>query len=232
MRIGKDTTSLKVSGELNTIVPDYFEQRFSSNHYQWNNHFDNINEMIIKAEIHSQENKLTLGVNYALIGNYIYNDSIATPKQGSREMLVLSAYLNKTIETKHWLLRGQILWQNANQEEYLHLPDFSGYFSLSYKTIVSKVLYTQIGADVRYNTEFYADAYDPSTGRYYWQDEDKIGNFPFVDAHINLKLKRTRLFFQWLNAAQGFMDGGFWGAPEYPLYRRTFRLGVAWTFYD
>lgn len=232
IRIGKDTTSLKISGELNTIVPDYFEQRFSSNHYAWNNRFDNLNEMIVNAEIHSQKYKLTLGANYALIGNYIYNDAEALPRQGSSELLVLAAYLNKTIESKHWLLRGQFLWQKANQEQYLHLPDFSTYVSLNYKTIISKVLYTQIGADLRYNTEFYADAYDPATGRYYWQNQDKIGNFPFVDAHINLKLKRTRVFFQWLNAASGFLDGGFWAAPDYPLYRRTFRLGVAWTFYD
>ena len=232
IRVGSDTTSLRISGELNTIVPDYFEQRFSSNHYAWNNRFDNINEMIVNAEIHSQKYKLTLGTNYALIGNYIYNNAEALPQQGGSELLVLSAYLNKTIEAKHWLLRGQLLWQKANQQQYLHLPDFSTYVSLNYKTVISKVLYTQIGADVRYNTEFYADAYDPATGRYYWQNQDKIGNFPFVDAHINLKLKRTRVFFQWLNAASGFLDGGFWAAPDYPLYRRTFRLGVAWTFYD
>lgn len=232
MRIGKDTTSLRLSGELNTIVPDYFEQRFSSNHYAWNNRFDNINEMILNAEINSQRYKLTLGANYALIGNYIYNNAEALPTQGGSELLVVSAYLNKTIESKHWLLRGQLLWQKGNQESYLHLPDFSGYFSLNYKTIISKVLYTQIGADVRYNTEFYADAYDPATGRFYWQNQDKIGNFPFVDAHVNLKLKRTRVFFQWLNAASGLLDGGFWAAPKHPLYRRTFRLGVAWTFYD
>lgn len=232
IRIGKDTTSLRLSGELNTIVPDYFEQRFSSNHYQWDNRFKNIKEMIVKGEIHSLRRKLTLGANYALIGNYIYNDDTAVPRQGSREMLVLSAYLNKTIESKHWLLKTQLLWQKANQEQYLHLPDFAGYLSLNYKTIISKVLYTQIGADIRYNTEFYADAYDAATGRYYWQDQEKIGNFPFVDAHVNLKLKRTRVFFEWLNAASGFLDGGFWAAPDYPLYRRTFRLGVAWTFYD
>jgi hypothetical protein len=231
-RIGKDTTSLRLSGELNTIVPDYFEQRFRSNHYAWDNRFNNTNEMIIKGEIHSQKHKLTLGTNYALIGNYIFNNAEALPQQGSAELLVLSAYINKTIESKHWLLKAQALWQKGNQEGYLHLPDLSGYFSVNYKTIISKVLYTQLGADVRYNTEFYADAYDPATGRYYWQNQEKTGKYPFVDLHANLKLKRTRLFFQWLNATSGMLDGNFWAAPDYPLYRRTFRLGVAWTFYD
>lgn len=232
IRIGNDTTSLRVSGELNTIVPDYFEQRFSSNHYQWNNRFDNVNEMIIKSRLHSQKHKLILGANYALIGNYIFNNAEALPQQGSSEMLVLSAYVKKDIELRHWLLRAHVLWQKGNQEHYLHLPEFAGYLSLNFKTVISKVLHTQIGGDIRYNTEFYADAYDPATGRYYWQDLEKIGNYPFVDLHVNLKLKRTRVFFQWLNAASGYLDGGFWGAPDHPLYRRTFRLGVAWSFYD
>ena len=41
-------------------------------------------------------------------------------------------------------------------------------------------MYTQIGFDIRYNTEFYADAYDPASGRFYWQDQQKIGNFPLL----------------------------------------------------
>ncbi len=232
LRIGKDTMSFQVDGELNSIVPDYFVQEYRSNHYNWNNRFDNINEMVVRGKITSQRHKLTLGLNYALIGNYVFNDSLALPNQGSAEMLVVSAYAKKDIETKHWLIRSQINWQQGNQEDYLHLPDLMIYSSLNYKTIVSKVLHTRLGVDVRYHSEFYADRYDPSTGRFFWQNQEKIGNFPLVDVHANLKLKRTRFFFQWLNATAGMLEGNFWGAPSYPYYRRTFRLGVAWSFYD
>lgn len=232
LRIGKDTTSLYLAGELNTIVPDFFIQEFRSNHYQWKNRFDNTNEMIIRSRIHSQQYKLSVGMNYALISNYIYNDTDALPNQGSREMLVLAAYANKDVESKHWLLRAQVLWQKSSEENYLHLPQLTGYLSLNYKTVVSKVLYTNLGVDVRYHSEYFTDAYDPATGRFYWQNQQKIGNFPFVDLHANLKLKRTRAFLQWMNAAAGLLDGDFWAAPNYPMYRRTFRLGIAWSFYD
>lgn len=232
LRIGKDTTSFYVEGHLNTLVPDYFQRHYRSNHYEWNNSFSNTNEMIIRSRIHSQRHKLTLGFNYALIGNYIYNNAEALPQQASSEMLVLSGYLNKDIETKHWLLRANVLWQQSNQENYLHLPQVSGYLSANFKLLVSKVMYTNFGVDIRYSTAYYADAYDPATGRYYWQNQQKIGNFPFIDLHANLKLKRTRAFFQLLNAATGLIDGNYWVAPDYPLYRRTFRLGIAWSFYD
>lgn len=93
-------------------------------------------------------------------------------------------------------------------------------------------MHTILGFDVRYNTKFYADAYEPATGRFHWQDKQKIGNYPFIDLHANLKLKRTRAFFQLKNAGSGIIPGDFWTAPDYPLYRRTFRLGIAWSFYD
>ena len=89
-----------------------------------------------------------------------------------------------------------------------------------------------IGLDVRYNTSFYSDAYEPETGQYHWQNKQKTGNYPFVCGHLNFKLKRTRFFAQFMNATAGLLDGNFWAAPNYPLYRRTFRLGVAWSFYD
>ncbi|WP_423126284.1 putative porin [Gaoshiqia sp. Z1-71] len=232
LKIGSDTTSLYLSGEINSLVPDYFQQHYRSNNYEWDNRFSNINELTIRGQIRSQKYKLELGANHSLISNYIYNDQDALPNQGGSELLVLSAYVRKDFESKHWLLRTHLLWQTSSQEDYLHLPELTGYLSFNFKTVISKVLYTNLGFDVRYHSLYYADAFDPATGRFYWQNQQKIGNFPFVDLHANLKLKRTRAFFQLLNAASGLMEGNYWTAPDYPLYRRTFRLGIAWSFYD
>jgi hypothetical protein len=93
-------------------------------------------------------------------------------------------------------------------------------------------MYTQLGIDTRYNTSFYADAYQPGTARFYLQSEQEIGNYPFIDLHVNLKLKRTRFYFKLMNAASGLVGDNYYAAPDYPYYRRTFRIGVAWSFYE
>ena len=232
LKIGRDTTSLRIEASLKTLVPEYFDRYFYSNHFGWRNNFDNINEMTIKSSIHSQEYKTTIGVNYSLIGNYIYNNTDALPAQAGSELLILSAYLNKDFESKHWIIRTQFLVQKANNDRYLHLPAFAGYASMNYRTVISKVLYTQLGVDARYNSAFYADAYNPATALFYLQNEQRIGNFPYIDLHANLKLKRTRVFFILMNAASGLAGNHYFVAPDYPYYRRTFRLGVAWSFYD
>lgn len=232
MKFGRDTTSLRIEGSLKTLVPEYFDQYYYSNHFEWRNNFDNINEMTIRASIHSQEHNATIGANYSLIGNHIYNNAEALPSQAGGELLMLSAYINKDFVSDHWVLRTQILAQKANNDNIIHLPAFAGFISLNYRTLVSKVLHFQIGADTRYNTAFYADAYDPATARFFLQNKQKIGEYPFIDLHANLKLKRTRVFFILMNAASGLVGNNYYVAPDYPYYRRTFRLGLAWSFYD
>ena len=232
LTIGKDTTSLRIEGSLKTLVPEYFDKYYYSNHFEWNNHFSNIKELRIGAKIQSQQYKTTVGANYALIGNYIYNNEQALPAQASGELMILSAYLNKDFESRHWFIRTQLLLQKANNEQYIHLPSVAGFISMNYKTIWSKVMYTQLGVDTRYNTSFYADAYEPGTSRFYLQNSQKIGNYPYIDLHVNLKLKRTRFFFLLMNSASGLLGDNYYTAPDYPYYRRTYRIGIAWSFYD
>lgn len=232
LKIGKDTTSLRIEGSLKTLVPDYYDQYYYSNNFEWINHFGNIKDMTLRASIHSQEYRTTIGAGYSLIGNYIYNNNLAMPTQASSELLILSAYLNKDFERKHWLVRTQLLVQKGSDDRFIHLPTFAGYISMNYRTLWSKVMYTQIGVDTRYNTAFYADAYQPGTSRFYLQNTQKIGNYPYVDLHVNLKLKRTRFYFKMMNTLSGLVGDNYFAAPDYPYYRRTYRIGIAWSFYD
>ena len=232
LKIGRDTTSLRIEGSVKSLVPDYFDQYYYSNYFEWTNNFNHINEVRLGATIHSQQYNTTIGANYALIGNYIYNNEEALPAQASSELMVLSAYLNKDFVSKHWFVRTQLLVQKASNQEIIHLPTGAGFISMNYRTLWSKVMYTQLGIDTRYNTSFYADAYQPGTSRFYLQNIQKIGNYPYIDLHANLKLKRTMFYFKIMNAVSGLAGDNYYAAPDYPYYRRTYRIGIAWSFYD
>jgi hypothetical protein len=114
----------------------------------------------------------------------------------------------------------------------LHLPELSAFVSTNYRFVISKVLFTQLGIDTRYTTEYYADAYDPSTGLFHLQNEEKLGNYPYIDVYANLRLKRTRVFFKMMNVGTEFINKEYYTIPGFPMNRRTFRMGVAWSFYD
>jgi hypothetical protein len=232
-RIFKDSlASLVIAGYINNMAPDYFQEEFYSNHFRWDNNLSMEQRMDVNGSIISPKFKLKLTGNYAIINNYIYNNYEGIPSQTNKELLVLSAFADKDFNYRNLHLRIRALWQQASNQEYIHLPALSGFVSAYYKFVISKVLFTQIGADTRYNTKYYADAYSPATGLFYLQNEKKYGNYPYIDVYANLRLKRTIVYFKMLNIGTNFLDGEYITTPNYPMPRSSFRFGLSWLFYD
>jgi hypothetical protein len=223
---------IRIDGNLSNRTPDYFQQRYFSNRIKWNNDFANEQIMDAAFTYSSPVRNLEAGAKYSLINNFIYHDTLGIPAQAKGGELILSAYLNKEFKLGNFNLLSQMLWQKASAPQYIHLPDFSARIVISFNMIVAKVLFLQLGADTRYNTAYFADAYHPVTGLFYLQNKKKLGNLPYMDAFVNAKLKRTRIFFQYMNVGSLFLNKYWFTALHYPMNKATYRLGVAWSFYD
>jgi hypothetical protein len=233
VHIWKDSLSfIRIKGNLWNRTPDYFQQKYFSNRIKWDNSFQNEQVMNASFTFSSPVNHLETGAKYSLFNNYIYHDTLGIPAQTKSELLILSAYLNKEFKWHHFNILTQVLWQKASAPRYIHLPDFSARLILSYNMLVSKVLYVEMGVDTRYNSAYFADAYQPVTGLFHLQNEKKLGNYPYMDAFVNAKLKRTRIFAQYMNLGSMFMDKNYFTALHYPMNKATFRLGISWSFYD
>ncbi len=230
--LGDSLASISFDGKIENIAPDYFQERFNSNHYKWWQNLNMEQRMTVGGTFRMPGRNLEIGAKYAILNNYIYNDTLGIPTQTPDEILVFSAYLDKDFNYRGLHLRTRVLWQKASNDEYIHLPEWSAFVSGYFQFTISKVLLTQIGSDVRYNTKYYADAYAPSTGLFYLQNEKKYGNYPYIDVYASLRLKRTRVFFKYMNVGTHFLDGEYMTAQHYPMNRATFRLGVSWAFYD
>ena len=229
---GDSLAALIFNGRIENLVADPFQDKFYSNHVRWDNNFKMEPRMIVGGKFISVKRKLQIGGKYAILNNYIYNDVLGIPTQTNSEVIVLSAYLDKDFNYRNLHLRMRGLWQKASNEDFIHLPDLSAFVSAYYKFVISKVLFTQIGIDTRYNTAYYADAYAPSTGLFHLQNDKEYGNFPYIDVYASLRLKRTRLFFKMMNIGTDFIDREYITTPNYPMVRSTFRFGVSWAFYD
>ena len=229
----KDSTaSLVLKGSINNMVADYFQEEFYSNHYRWNNDFGMEQRMDFNGSIISSKLKLKLSGNYAIINNFIYNNYQGIPSQTGKELFVFSAFADKDFGKRNLHFRVRALWQKASDEEFIHIPELSAFISAYYKFVISKVMFTQIGVDTRYNTMYFADAYSPATGLFYLQNEKEYGNYPYIDIYANLRLKRTRVFFKMINIGTEFLNGEYITTPHYPMPRSSFRFGLSWLFYD
>jgi hypothetical protein len=231
-KLWKDSISLVANGFVRSDKPSYFLQHYDSNHFRWDNNFANTYRTHVGGTFSIPTRSFSLNVSVENVTQQIYFDTIALPKQYSGNIQILSANLKKDFHVGKFALENNIVFQVSSQPDILPLPRFTFYENLYYHDLWFKVLTIQLGANVRYHTEYYAPTYMPATGQFYSQTKTKIGNYPVVTAYLNMHLKRTRFFVEYYHINQMFMNGSYFSMPNYPIDEANIKLGVSWNFYD
>ena len=147
---------------------------------------------------------------------------------------MLSRYrYTKTFKFGPFHSDNKLAYQYSSNQDIYPLPEFVGLSSNYFDFYLAKrVLNVQIGLDVKYHTEYYTPAYMPATGQYYVQNEQKVGDYPFMDAFVNLQLKRARIFVKFDHFNQSLMDRNYFMTIGYPYAPMRIKWGVSWNFYD
>ncbi len=243
-RIFKDfTTSHKgmitwdATATVASYTPSYWYSRWGSNNFSWQ--FDPAKEFRFMAgsSLRWPGRNLSVKFNYAIIDNFICMGESAIPAQhtGTLSIASLSARKDLIFWKLHW--DNTVLLQTSSNNDVLSLPLVTGrsafFFDHLFKFESTKgELYFQLGAEAMIHTEYYSMNYMPATGRYFRQSETKIGNYPFINVFLNLKVKRTRIFIMYDHLNSGLTGYNYFLIPNYPLNIRMIRYGLAWTFYD
>lgn len=227
-----DTTSLHVEGWYSDVSADIFHEHWQSNHFKWENSFKKQHEVVLRSSFNYPRYKAKAGFDYALYSNYFYNNALALPDQYNGEFSVISAWLNKDFHFWRFIWANKVVWQAISNQTALRLPAFSAYSSFYYSHVLFKVMKINLGAEVYYNTPYKANQYEPSTTRFYIQDELLTGGYPLVNLFANAKLKRTSAFVKYEHANSWLKFGEFFASPTYPWEQMAFRFGFLWTFYD
>ena len=147
-------------------------------------------------------------------------------------MSILSGYIAKNIKVGPLHLENRLLLQTSSKQEIVPLPKVA--LNLRYYLeffAVKDILNVQIGADMTYNTKYYAQAFDPALGMFYNQEKYKVGNNPYVDVFINLQWKKCCIFVKCENTLQGIPNNEYYSTYRYIRPQRAFKLGIWWPFY-
>ena len=212
--------------------PNWFYDYYYSNHFHWDNNFDNITETRIEGSIEIPRFKANLFVGNALINNYIYYGLHSGIAQHNDLINVFSVYLQKNFKVGPLYLNNRILFQKSTNEEILPLPTLSANLRYFFEfNLVKDVLRAQIGADVTFNTKYYAQSYNAALGVFHNQKDRQIGEYPYIDAFINFQWKRAAIFVKFVNAAEGWPNRDYFSANHYIRPMRIPRFGIYWPFY-
>lgn len=243
-----DTAQLVVNASVRNQLPSYYIRHFHSTHAWWDYDFDKENRTRIQGQLTIPHTKTTITVGAENIKNYTYfaNTGLAytdgsttrysnnvTPMQHSGSIQVLSANLSQQIKLGILHIELDATYQKTGNKQVLPLPTLSLFANAYIKFRIAKVLGCELGADVKYFTEYYAPDYSPVVSQFMIQNQQnlvKIGNYPLVSAYANFDLKRTRFYVQYYHANQS--DGRYFWAPGYPINPSCIRFGLSWNFYD
>ncbi len=232
IRTAKDTSFLRLNAAMTNTTPNYFYNHYYSNHYKWDNNFYKTYELRLGAEYDNPKWKFKTGFKYSIITNYIYWNEQALPDQASSEFSVAQAFLKKDFNLGVLSIDNEVIYQKTTTDKYLHLPMLMARNTIYLSGILSKVLNFQIGVATRYESKYYADYYSPALGMYYVQMNEQIGDYPWMDAFINMKIKRTRFYVKYSNLGAMLLKSGYYTTPNYAAQIALLGFGVSWTFYD
>lgn len=230
--LAKDTSFLQLTANMNNITPDYFYNHYYSNHFKWTNNFNRTYELRLGADFKMPGIRFNGGFRYSIVNNYVYLNEASLPEQANSEFSVIKGFINKDFKIGILNIQNWITYQKSTTDKYLHIPQLMARNTIYLEGIYAKVLNYHFGLDTRYESSFYGDYYNPALGMFYVQGKDKIGNYPWMDIFIDLKIKRTRFYVKYSNIGTLLMKGGYFRTPNYPEQPSLLGFGVSWTFYD
>lgn len=231
-KVANDTAGLFANGGLFLTTPSFFESRYTSNHFIWEERFNQTKTLKVRSGLKIPTRRAEISVEGRFINDYIYWNQEAMPTQTNAYLKLLELKLFKHFSLGNFHNRNTVLYQITSHQEIVPLPQWAIYSSVYYENTLFDVLFIQLGFDVRYTSLWYAPAYMPATGQFHTQNERKVGNYPFVDAFLNMQLKRARIFIKMDHINEGFPDNNYFHTINYPANPRGLRFGVSWNFYD
>jgi hypothetical protein len=176
--------------------------------------------------------RLELTTEARFINDYVFWNNEALPEQTSAFLTLIELKLFKHFTLANLHSKNTILYQISSHQTIVPLPEWSIYSSNYFENKLFKVLFFQLGFDLRYNSSWYAPAYMPATGQFYVQNQRKVGDYPFVDVFLNMQLKRARIFIKYDHVNMGTPSNQYFHTVSYPASPRALRFGVSWNFYD
>lgn len=214
--------------------PGFLQSRTYSNLFIWNNTFSKTKNLVVGLNLNFPTIRLSFGGQYYALGNFIYYDSTAMATQSNSTLSGYAVWLKYDLKfAKHFHFNTMVVHQGADKD-FVRMPPLYVRGNFYYENkLFKKRLLLQIGLDVYYAMKHKGYAYMPATGIWYLQNNAFVGNYPYIDFNISLRIKRFKAFFVINHLNQGFPSKAeYFIAPGQPTSDRQFRVGITWGMFN
>ncbi|MFD0793584.1 putative porin [Mucilaginibacter litoreus] len=232
----KKTGRIVLGAYQQSSSPGLVYTNWISNHWIFNNDFDNQKITNLSFNYVNDALELDLKAEYFLVSDYLYFASQpggidATPMQYGSSINMLKLSLGKNLHWHKLNFDNYIVYQKTDNANILRTPELYTFSSLYYKAQLF-TLTSQFGINVRYNTRYVAPSYALGIGQFYNGADVTFTSYPIASVFFKATLERTNIFLQYDYANQGLFSNGYYTVNRYPQMDRFLKFGVAWTFYQ
>ncbi len=226
-----ESAELILQGNYLRSRAGYFIQNYNGNHDQWTNNFKRQDNISGDLFFGLPKYNFKINANFNLLNNYIYFDSLAMPQQHEKTVTVASVSFGKRLKLGSFITDTKIAYQYNSANDILNLPTLvvfnSSYFDFY---LFKRVLKMNAGINTYYTTEYNSYKYQPSTGVFYKDYNQKTGNYPVVNAFMNVKLKTTLIFFKVEHVNAQLLQDYYFTTNHYHTREYFTRFGIRWWF--
>jgi Putative porin len=229
-----DSRNVKLGFRSMLYSPSLLQRRFLSNHFNWEKNLKNtlLNEIYGGINLHYKDFKFNPFGAYHVLTNYVYFDENAEPKQELGLVQLFRVGFNLEAQWGRIKTQNTAIYSVRAGANVIRFPAFLANMRIYLEDgFFRRLLQSQIGIELHYKTDYYADAYMPVSKQFHIQDNILVKNYLIADIFFNFRIKNFRAFLKLMHANQ-FPDNGYITSPIYPGMRRNFVFGINWMFFD
>lgn len=229
--IGKSHFSAFVNYSL--FRPDYITDNYISNHFVWDNNW--VQTQHLKTGLLYEQSKLRFKgtFTYHILDNLVAFGTDRLPYQSKdvNQLMVLRLQEHFRMRWFHVVLDGALQWKMTGDD--IRVPLALGRGMIYYQNdLFKKKLRLQIGVEASYSMGYYANGYNPALSEFHIQNDKQVGNYPFIDVFLNIRVKKLRAFFKVEHLNAGWMGYTYYHVPHYPVNDLAWKFGINWAFLD
>ncbi|MEM9919302.1 MAG: putative porin [Bacteroidota bacterium] len=207
-------------------------RHFVTQQQAWKNNFNKTFENSIQGQLKIPKLGLRASVQYNLITNLIYYDTSSIARQAGNSINILQFRIAHQLKWKALRFDNELILQEISGEVLRMPPLFSKHSLFVEFKIFRKILNVQAGMDLRFNTVYRPQAYQPLTGQFHLQESLEAVAYPAFDAFFNFKVRRLRFFIKMENITEYIRSDFFYQTAFSPNPYATMRMGLSWQLLD
>lgn len=233
MRLTLGRSSLSADVVYNAFRPDHITEQYVSNHFMVSNEFGKTNHLSTGVHFSQTRFRSSIEARYHLLQNLVVFGTDRLPYQSAavNQLVVVRAKQKVSLRWFHVDLDAAVQFVLSGDE--IRVPMALGRGMVYYQNdIFKRKLRIQLGYEVSYSSSYFANAYNPAMSVFHLQNDRLVGNYPFMDFFLNIRIKTFQGFFKMEHWNAGLMGYTYYHVPHYPVNDMAWKFGVRWAFLD